>query len=139
MALEIGCVICPDQKTFFFADYLLPYMLLQSTGEFPLDFLLSEFFSPLMEHDKDSGVSYMDTLYAYLRNNLNALQTADEMYLHRSTLNARLLKIENLLPQFTQDKKKCLMYHILLAARTSRDSAGKDKGKFLPGSNREKK
>jgi carbohydrate diacid regulator len=37
---------------------------------------------------------YADTLEAFFKNNLNIQQTADDLYLHRNTLNYRLQKIQ---------------------------------------------
>ena len=40
----------------------------------------------LQEHDDSSGSDYMRTLRCYLDNHCNVVQTARELFIHRSTL-----------------------------------------------------
>ena len=50
----------------------------------------------LQEHDDSSGSDYMRTLRCYLDNHCNVVQTARELFIHRSTLLYRLEKIKKL-------------------------------------------
>lgn len=51
----------------------------------------------LQEHDDSSGSDYMRTLRCYLDNHCNVVQTARELFIHRSTLLYRLEKIKEIL------------------------------------------
>ena len=50
----------------------------------------------LMEYDKKKGTEFTHTLSVYLRHNMSPNQTAEELFIHRSTLNYRLKKIEEI-------------------------------------------
>lgn len=42
------------------------------------------------------GTDLTRTLYLYIKNNLSPNKTADELFIHRSTLNHRLKRIESI-------------------------------------------
>ena len=50
----------------------------------------------LMEYDRAKGTEFTRTLSFYLRNNMSPNKTAEELFIHRSTLNYRLRKIEEI-------------------------------------------
>jgi DNA-binding PucR family transcriptional regulator len=51
----------------------------------------------LYSQSRKGSVDYWETLKVYLNNEMNATQTAKELYLHRSTLLQRLAKINTVL------------------------------------------
>lgn len=68
----------------------------------------------LMEHDAQTGHAYRATLAAYLDNNLNANQTAKQLFIHRNTLTQRLDKIEEILGMSLKDREVCLYLQLSL-------------------------
>lgn len=68
----------------------------------------------LIEHDAQTGRDYRQTLSAYLDNNLNANQTAKQLFLHRNTLTQRLEKIEEILGMSLKDREVCLYLQLSL-------------------------
>lgn len=50
----------------------------------------------LLDYDHENGCSLADTLACYLKNNLSPTLTANELFIHRSTLQYRLQKIETI-------------------------------------------
>ncbi|MEI3612408.1 helix-turn-helix domain-containing protein [Pseudogracilibacillus sp. SO30301A] len=52
---------------------------------------------PILEYSKKSNMDLLHTLKSFLSTNCNAKQTADLLFLHRSSLRYRLEKIEELL------------------------------------------
>lgn len=97
VALKMGKMLSEAQNAFHFNDYILPYILMQGTGEFPLDVLFQEYFGSLQDHDQNSPISYLETLRCYIRNNMNVLKTAEALFVHRSTLNSRLVRIKQMI------------------------------------------
>ncbi|MCD8249569.1 MAG: helix-turn-helix domain-containing protein, partial [Lachnospiraceae bacterium] len=58
--------------------------------------LVKERFFRLEKYDRKHGTSLRETLRVYLDHDRNLARTSDELYIHRSTLQYRLEKIENL-------------------------------------------
>ena len=56
-----------------------------------------------MEHDRQSHVSYLQTLKIYLQQQMNLSQTAAQLYIHRTTLLERLKRIEAMLGEDLND------------------------------------
>lgn len=55
-----------------------------------------EIISQLEKYDKMYGTDYADTLYAYLSNFFDVLKTANQIGIHRNTLQYRLAKINEI-------------------------------------------
>ncbi len=92
-ALEAGVPLQPGEIIYRFSDYALPYMLASCKGEFAPEDLLDAGLSALRQHDRDSAVSYWQTLRSYVDNERNVAQTARVLFIHRSTLQQRLAHI----------------------------------------------
>ena len=121
--LETGLQYAPEQFIYRFSDYILPYMLRHSMGEFDMDFLITDGLRNLME--ADSGVDYWDTLKRYLENECNASKTAQDLYLHRSSLLPRLEKIRSLVDLDTPENRlylrMCICLHDMEQVRRERN------------------
>jgi len=89
-AFEMGILLDPNKNIFTFQDYVLPYMLMNSTGEFSVEQICPEGLIKLYNSRDSSGVDYWITLTTYLHNGSNAAQTAKDLYLHRNSLYRRL-------------------------------------------------
>ena len=50
----------------------------------------------LLNYDRENSTSFTETLYIYLTNNLSPGNTAKKLFIHRSTLDYRLKKIEQI-------------------------------------------
>ena len=58
----------------------------------------------LVEHDSQYSVSYVQTMDTFFRCRMNMSQTAEQLKIHRTSLNSRMQKIQELLGQeMTQD------------------------------------
>ena len=51
----------------------------------------------VIDHDAHSQTDYVKTLRTYLDNNMNIAQTARDLFIHRTSLIARLERIASLL------------------------------------------
>lgn len=90
-ALDTGYERDPEKSCYLFGDYVLDYMLQNCCGTFRSSQVIAPEFVRL--RNCDGSVDYIETLRVYLDNDCNASKAAREMYLHRSTLVARLEQI----------------------------------------------
>lgn len=96
-ALKLGSAIQPQLWIHHFNQIVLPYIMKQSTRTFPGHMLCYEKLLELQELDKTQNTEYMKTLRVYLDHNLNTVQSAKALFIHRSTFLYRLERIKMLL------------------------------------------
>lgn len=113
-ALENGRLFDPDWTFYFFEEYALDELIINSTGDEPLEMYYSDGLKKLFEHDASSSTSYIDTLRTYLNNNMNVTATAEQLYIHRSTLMERLTRIKRELWDDLSDPDIQLRLRIIL-------------------------
>lgn len=92
-ALELGVRHDPDNYCYFFSDYALRYILEQNLAIQPARTLCMEGIKMLQDMDRNNESEYCRTLKVYFENGMNLQKTADELYIHRSTLTYRLNRI----------------------------------------------
>ena len=116
VAFEIGSTINPDDLHYCFDDYALQYMTLSSAGEFAPEYLFPEGLQRLIIRDAEQQgkASYVQTLKVYLDNNMSMSKTASVLFLHRSSLLARLKRIEELLDLDLHDAEQRLRLRLAL-------------------------
>jgi hypothetical protein len=71
----------------------------------------------LMEYDRRFGTDYYQTLHVYLRNAHDKAKTAEKLFIHRNTLSARLLKIEEILECDLKDGEECMRLYLGFKSR----------------------
>lgn len=79
-----------------FEDYILDYALEQSTSQISPELLCHQSLSVLKKYDEENNTEFLRTLEVYLTLERNALQTANALFIHRSTLFYRLERIQKL-------------------------------------------
>src|SRR5699024_10327861 len=97
MSLEIGKVIEPKDCIYKYADaqpYIFVYMVKDQISK---ESFLNNSLHMLKEYDNENDSNLYETLYIYLKNNLNMTKTSDEMFIHRNTLRYRLKKIHDII------------------------------------------
>lgn len=124
IAITLGEEMHIDAQCHIFDQYRLLYMCRCSCGEFAVTQMLSPGLQALAAHDRQSGVSYLQTLNVYLQQQMNLSQTAARLYIHRTTLLERLKRIEALLAEDLNDPNVRLYLLLVLKqldipARTS--------------------
>ena len=122
IALENGELFAPSETIHTFQDHALEDMIVGSLGELPLDMLCPDGLRRLMEHDEESTTSYIETLRIYLDNNTNITKTANDLFVHRSTLLERLSRIKRELDVDLDDPDTQLRIRMLLKAMEIRDT-----------------
>lgn len=103
VALDVGSRIKPYLWIHHFNSVVFPYLLEQSTRRLPGYMVSHEGLLSLQRHDRLQRTEYMKTLRVYLDQNLNAMQTAKELFIHRSTFLYRLEKIKEILDSRLDD------------------------------------
>lgn len=101
--LSTGMKCAPKEYIYRFEDYVLPYMLGHSLGEFAYPMIESSHVRALK--NAGNSVNYWDTLRHYLDNECNASKTSQELFLHRSSLLPRLEKIRKIVDIDTPEQR----------------------------------
>lgn len=77
-----------------FADISYEYLMNRCTREYPAEDLYCDPVKRLIHNDTIHGTALMQTLYTYFLCQYNITRTAEALYLHRTSLAARIKKIE---------------------------------------------
>lgn len=79
-------------------DDLGSYTILHNTSD-PLvaEFFIKKHLAPLIEYSEKNNVDLFQTLYCFLENNGNYRKASKELYIHRSTLEYRIQRVEEIL------------------------------------------
>ncbi len=105
-AIDTGGDIHPGKRYYFFEDYAVSYMLKHCVGEMESEFICPRGLVKLRERDESTSGDYWNTLRVYLENEMNATQTARQLFLHRSTLVQKLNRIYSILGVDIQNPMK---------------------------------
>ena len=112
IALQLASRLKPGEKIAYFRDYALSYALQNSVGDLRPRDLWPEGLRKIR-----SGLPREDswkTLRTYLDLEMNATQTARVLYVHRTTLQAHLKKIEELVDLSTPESRMYIRYCMYL-------------------------
>jgi hypothetical protein len=113
-ALECGEKKQGDNYVSLFADYCLDYILENCSGDLRPTMLWQEGFRKLLEHDINGRADYVNTLRAYLDNNLNAQRAADALFISRNSFLSRLERMNALLNENLEDPRVRFRYELSL-------------------------
>lgn len=88
----------PSTRPYAFFDDLGAYTILNELRESPSAHVFAQnYLKELYELSNNQQMDLFNTLKVYLQNNGSMKQTAEDLYLHRSTLNYRLDKIRDIM------------------------------------------
>lgn len=85
------------QRVCFFEKCKLDYVIRYGMDSLPLYTFITPGLKELMNYDEENNAEMLITLKTYLKNSLNMTETANELFVHRSTLKYRLEKIRQIL------------------------------------------
>lgn len=97
----------------YFDDYRFTYMLDVLRKDKQRSFFQSKELDLLQTYDQDNNNDYVVTLKSFLANNLSRTRTAAALHIHRSTLDYRLGRIEEILEISLEDNEK--LFHMALS------------------------
>ena len=103
IALDAGSRHSPYQWIHYFDQVAFVYLQEQMTRQLPGEMLVHEGILRLRENDRKQGTEYIKTLRVYLNSSRNAVHSAKELYIHRSTFLYRLDKIRQILDSDLSD------------------------------------
>lgn len=115
-AVENGLLVDINSRLFYFASYALMEMVINSLGNLPAQAYFPSGFKAIIEHDKTSGVSYLETLKVFLEENMSFTSTAEKLCIHRSTLIDRISRIQKEMGIDLKDADRRLQLEIVLKA-----------------------
>ncbi len=96
LALKYGSIHDPSIWHYSFANYKLEHILDCAVAELSPQQVCSKKLLALIEYDKRRSTEYARTLVCYLQNDSSASRTADELFIHRTTLLRRLDAIKKI-------------------------------------------
>lgn len=102
--------------TLFFEDYLTEHTLRQIPAPARADFCASV-LGGLARSRPEQCAQMLDTLQRYYDNDMNAQKTANDLFLHRNTLNIRLNKIRDLTGYAPQRFRDAMVLQMALVLR----------------------
>ena len=115
-AAEDGLLLNPDDNLFFFSSYATTEMVINALGGLPAEAYYPEGLKKILEHDKNSSVSYLGTLRTFLEESMSYTAAAQRLFIHRSTLIDRLERIEKEMNLDLKNPEQRLQLEILLRA-----------------------
>ena len=112
IALRIGAIKKPLVWRYGFTEYSLDYMFSQITKELDARHVASYRLRLLIDHDRQNKTEYCRTLYSYISNGMNAMQSARDLYIHRTTMVYRLNRIKEMTGLDINDARDVLYVHL---------------------------
>lgn len=99
---------CTEGKVLFFKELGAYTLISHVENQKVLDHYVETHLGKLIQADEIHKGNLCDTLEHYLNCNCNAKKTAEEMFVHRNTLNYRLKKISEILHCDFEELEDCL-------------------------------
>ena len=112
-AFTIGSRKRPHYWYHIFSDYVLD-CLLQAPGEIPTRYYCSDMIRSLAWYDQENDTEYVKTLDTYIRNQMNAVQTARELYIHHATMVFRLKRLKEIMSVDLKDMSQIMELYLSL-------------------------
>lgn len=113
IALKYGSKKNTDKLVHGFEEFCLDYMLDCCTEKLPADVLFPPELHKLIEHDRKKHSNYVETLRAYIENDLKPAKAMKALYIQRSTFLYRIDRISEMVGLDFEDEKVKL--HFMLA------------------------
>ena len=107
-ALRAASATNMQERVFFYKDQGIYTLISHVDDTRILDEYVEAQLGRLLRYDEVNTGSLSETLENYLAHNCNAKKTAEDMFIHRNTLNYRMKKISELLNCGFEDMDKCL-------------------------------
>ena len=113
VALERAFQLGGERWAIPFSDCALEYMLARTREAMPPDHLVAPELYTLIDHDREKGTQYYETLRAFLLNERDIPRTAEALIIHRTTLLYRLRKLQAVVAIDLDDPARRL--HLLIS------------------------
>ncbi|MBQ4045983.1 MAG: helix-turn-helix domain-containing protein, partial [Lachnospiraceae bacterium] len=114
IALRIGMAENPTIWNHRFKKYRFSYFQERLTSELPAETLIAEELQQLINYDRQNDTDYVATLRAFLKHDMNVVQTASALFIHRGTMIYRLKRIQELGNISFEDQEQMLYIRMCL-------------------------
>jgi hypothetical protein len=103
----------------WFSDAAEAYIAERAVSEYPADLISMRPVFDMARYDREHGTNYIETAERYVANRFNAVKTANDLFIHRSTF---LYRLERIKTQFgvDLDGEEISLVHLLLSIRLSK-------------------
>ena len=115
IAAAFGKERSPDKWLYEFTEYAVHYLLANGSHGLPAKLCCHPHIQVLWSYDADNGTEYIKTLRCFLENHMNIIETARELFIHRSTMIYRLTRLKELCGIDWKDKK--LIFYLMLSLK----------------------
>lgn len=103
-----------DNHLHRFEKLIINYLILKTCDDFDFSILCPEGLKNLIQQDNKHNSELVNTLKVYLSNDRKQKQSAEELFIHRSTFLSRLEKIEEITKCDFEKTDERLLYLILI-------------------------
>lgn len=114
-ALELGLIETPDERIYLFSNYVPAYIRRKILEDFPASELFPSLYYKLKNYDEQNNTDYLHTLEVYLEYDMNAVQAANALYIHRATIIYRIKKICEIGQTDLKNKEELLYLQLMLS------------------------
>ncbi len=114
-ALQLGPLSRPGDRWFSFPSVRLEYLTQTCLAPQPQVMVRTAGFQRLLDHNARSSADYVDTLRVWLDHEMHITESAEALYLHRSSFLKRLDKLQELLGEELQTPDGRLLLRLQLA------------------------
>lgn len=126
IALEEGMKRYPLRWVNRFEDIALEYLMGRCTDKLDTKAVCSRAVLALREYDREHRTEYFDTLYTYITCQMNAVRSAKELFIHRSTFLYRMAHIRELIRVDLDDPDQLLYLLLSYKLLQREDSAAEE-------------
>ena len=133
-ALELGLKETPDKHIYLFSNFVPAYIRRKILEDFPASELFPSLYYKLKNYDEANNTDYLHTLEVYLEYDMNAVQAAAALYIHRATIIYRIKKICEIGQTDLKNKEELLYLQLMLSIQPYEKEAEEGAEEDLAGS-----
>lgn len=115
-AIEAGRRVRPDRHIILYRDIYVEDMMLSLGAHPALKTLYQTLLLPIHTYDLENGTDLSKTLDSYVRHGGNTKKVAEELYVHRNSVNYRLERVQSILETDLNDAEMRLRLELVLRA-----------------------
>ncbi|WP_126428621.1 PucR family transcriptional regulator [Brevibacillus marinus] len=115
-ALEYGRKVSRDECVFHYSDMYVEDLLMGLNHHPSLRALYEMYLLPVQDYDRKNGSQLFQTLDAYVRHGGNTKKVAEELFVHRNSVNYRVERMKDILQAEIHDPKVLLRLDLALRA-----------------------
>ncbi len=116
MAIDIGTVLDPALRAYEYDRYGIYHLLMTSNAD--LDILIHPLVRLLIDHDRENRTEYTKTLSEYLNANLRPGVAAQNLCIHKNSLDYRIRRIHEISHPRLEEPERVMAFRLSFAVLT---------------------